>query len=97
VGISRPPVRALVGQTSHLTCESDFEGYHTQRGEHGGQSYQLFQATDDPNEITVLIEFDNEENARGWTEYLQSKKYLIEPEMSNIEISYLDLVEHEQL
>lgn len=77
--------------------KSDFEGYHTERAEHGGKNYQLFQATDDPNKITVLIEFDNEENARGWIEYLQGEEELTEPEMSSVEISYFDLVEHEQL
>lgn len=78
--------------------KSDFEHYHAQRAEHGGQSYQLFQTTDVPNEIIVLIEFDNEENARGWTEYLQGEEEtLAEPEMSGVELSYLGLVEHEEL
>lgn len=77
--------------------KSDFEGYHAQRAEHGGQSYQLFQTTDDPNEIIVLIEFDDEESARGWNEYLQGEEELSEPEMSSVEISYLDLIEHKQL
>ena len=76
--------------------KSDFEGYHTQRAEHGGQSYQLFQAADDPNEIIILIEFDTEENARGWTKYLQGEEESTESGMSSVEISYLDLVEHEQ-
>lgn len=78
--------------------KSDFESYHAQRAEHGGQRYQLFQSTDDPNEISVLIEFTDEESARGWTEYLEeSEGALTEPDMSEVETTYLTLVEQEDL
>lgn len=76
--------------------KSDFESHHGQRAEHGGRSYQIFQATGDPNGIVVLIEFDDEESARGWNEYLHGEEEPADPEMSGAEISYLDLVEHDQ-
>jgi heme-degrading monooxygenase HmoA len=77
--------------------KADFEGYHTRRAEHGGTSYQLFRATDDPDEVVVLIEFDDEASARSWTEYLDAEGELTDPEMTDVELTYLELVEHERL
>jgi quinol monooxygenase YgiN len=74
---------------------ADFESYHDRRAEHGGRSFQLFRSTDDPNEVVVLIEFDSEEDARAWNDYLDSAGELTEPEMSEVDISYLDVVERE--
>lgn len=77
--------------------KADFERYHSRRAEHGGKSYQLFQSTGDENEIVVLIEFDTEENARAWNDYLVGEGELTEPEMTDVEISYLDLTEQKTL
>lgn len=81
----------------YAAWKSAFEGYHSARAEYGATGYQLFQATDSPEEITVLIEFDEEENARAWTEFLRGEGALVEPEMANVELSYLDMVETKQL
>lgn len=76
--------------------KADFERYHSLRADFGGKGYQLLRATDNPNEIVVLIEFDSEEHAREWTNYLKSEGELTEPEMK-AEASYLDMVEQKQL
>lgn len=73
--------------------KADFERYHSRRAEHGAKNYQLLQSTDNPNEIVVLIEFDTEENARAWNEYLVDEGGLTEPEMMDVEITYLDQTE----
>ncbi|WP_396612410.1 antibiotic biosynthesis monooxygenase [Haloferax sp. S1W] len=77
--------------------KSSFEEYHSKRAEFGGKSYQLYQATDNPNEIVVVIEFDSEENAREWSAYLEDEEELTEPDVADIELTYLDLVEQKQL
>ncbi|QIO24083.1 antibiotic biosynthesis monooxygenase [Haloarcula sp. JP-L23] len=77
--------------------KDDFERYHSRRAEYGGESYQLFQSTANPNEITVLIKFDEETNARAWNDYLVGEDELTEPEMHDVEISYLDLTERKAL
>lgn len=77
--------------------KSSFDGYHTLRSEHGGKGYQLFQSAENPNEIVVVIEFDTVENARAWTEYLEGEGELTKPQMSEVELSYLDMVEQKQL
>ncbi|WP_410764397.1 antibiotic biosynthesis monooxygenase [Haloferax sp. DFSO60] len=76
--------------------KADFEQYHSLRADFGGKGYQLFQATDNPNEIVVVIEFDSEQSAREWTNYLKSQGELTEPKMKT-EVSYLELIEQKQL
>ncbi|WP_254279241.1 antibiotic biosynthesis monooxygenase [Haloarcula marina] len=76
---------------------ADFEGYHSRRAEYGGQRYQLFQSTDSPNDIVVLIEFDEEANARAWNDYLVDEGELTDPQMRDVEISYLDLTDQKTL
>lgn len=77
--------------------KADFERYHSRRAEYGEKSYQLFRSTDTPNEITVLIEFDEEANARAWNDYLVGEGELTEPAMAEVEITSLDLMEQKQL
>lgn len=88
-------VKATVGD--YDTWKSAFEGYHTLRAEYGGVEYELYQSADDPNEIVVVIEFDTVENARAWNDYLKSEGELAEPKMSDVEVSYLEMVEQRRL
>ena len=57
----------------------------------------MFRSTDDPNEFVVVMEFDTEENARGWTEYLETAGELAEPRMSDVEVTYLELIEGQSM
>ena len=77
--------------------KADFESYHDLRAEHGGRSYQLFQSSADPNAVVVLIEFDDEDGARDWVAYLDGERELDDPNMTDVEISYLEMVEQQQL
>jgi heme-degrading monooxygenase HmoA len=79
------------------TWKSAFEAYHTRRAEFGGLRYQLYRTTENPNEIVVIIEFDDEESARAWNEYLLSRGELTDPEMRDVEVSYLSSVERADL
>ncbi len=74
-----------------------FDGYHSRRAEFGGRNYQLFQGSDDANEIVVLIEFETASGARDWVDYLEGEGELTDPSMSNVETSYLDFVERREL
>lgn len=62
--------------TARLTVDdfdswkSDFDGLTPGREEHGVRGHRIFRSTDDANDVVVLLEFDTEERARGWTEYL---------------------------
>lgn len=78
--------------------------YHSRRAEYGATGYRLFQSTDNPKGIVVLIEFDVEEDARAWTEYRAGESDyragesdLGEPEMAKVEPSSLPMVEEKQL
>ncbi|QIO25520.1 antibiotic biosynthesis monooxygenase [Haloarcula sp. JP-L23] len=53
----------------------DFEEWHSSfhdnesyRAEHGEQGYQVFQSADDPNEVIVLFEWDENEDPRAFFE-----------------------------
>ncbi|MFC7229254.1 antibiotic biosynthesis monooxygenase [Salinirubellus salinus] len=72
-----------------------FEENHTAREEHGSEGYHLFRGSDDPDEITVLMEFDTAENARRWESYLREQDDMDAAGMSDVDITYLDLVERQ--
>ena len=59
----------LLGETTVEDFEawkSAFEGNDSFRAEHGQRGYQVFQSVDDPNEIAVLFEWDDEEDPRAF-------------------------------
>ncbi|WP_255197371.1 antibiotic biosynthesis monooxygenase [Halorarius litoreus] len=77
--------------------KAEFDRLHEERAKHGGRNYQLFQSSDDPNRIAVLIEFDDEVSARSWNDYLQLDEGKAAPDMTDVEVTYLDMVEHVRL
>ncbi|MFC7203356.1 antibiotic biosynthesis monooxygenase [Haloferax namakaokahaiae] len=76
--------------------KADFERYHSLRADFGGKGYQLYRTTEKSNEIVVVIEFESEQRAREWTNYLKSQGELLEPKME-ADVSYLELVEQKQV
>lgn len=46
--------------------KSAFDGFDPFRTEHGQRGYQVFQSTDDPNEVVVLFEWDDNEDPRAF-------------------------------
>ena len=73
--------------------KSSFDDYTPKREEHGVREHRIYRSTDDPNEIIVVLEFEGEENARAWNEYLEGQDELSGPEMADVEVTYFDLVE----
>lgn len=47
------------------TWKSNFDDNDSYRTDHGQRGFQAFQSTDDPNEVIVLFEWDEQENARA--------------------------------
>jgi len=45
-----------------------FDAHAETRHEYGSRGYRLFRGTDDPNDITMLFEWDSVENARRFLE-----------------------------
>lgn len=45
--------------------QSKFEEYDDYRTEHGQRGYQVLQSVEDPNELVVLFDWDDAENARA--------------------------------
>lgn len=70
-----------------------FEENHAAREEHGSLGYHLLRDTEDPDRITVLLEFDTLANARRWNDYLETEDDPDEAGMSDVEITYLELSE----
>lgn len=48
------------------TWKSQFDEHASTRAEYGERGYRLFHGSDDPNEITILFEWDSAENARSF-------------------------------
>lgn len=48
--------------------KSNFGNNDSYRTEHGQQGYQVFQSTENPNEVVVLFEWDETEDARAFFE-----------------------------
>ena len=45
-----------------------FDEHSTSREENGSKGGRLFRTADDPNEVVILLEWDNLENARQFTQ-----------------------------
>lgn len=81
------------------TTVADFEEWHSSfhdnesyRAEHGERGYQVFQSVDDPNDVTVLFEWDEGEDPRAFFESEGMRKRMSEagvtgrPDMSVLEL-----------
>lgn len=78
------------------TWRSNFHDNDSYRTEHGQQGYQTFQSVDDPNEVTVLFEWDTEENARDLFESEEMRQRLADAGVKGQpEMTFLERVDHE--
>lgn len=74
---------------------SNFDANDAYRTDHGQRGYQAFRSADDPNEVVVLFEWDDRENARAlfdseaWRERLAEAGVKGQPELS-----FLERVDH---
>ena len=86
----------LLGK-SHV---DDFEKWRTNfdqndpyRMEHGQRGYQVFQSSDDPDEVFVLFEWDDRENARELFDSEEMRGRLADAGVQGQpEMTYLDQV-----
>lgn len=88
----RPPVAAVGGFDE---WKSHFDEGDATRREHGQQSAQVFRSVDDPNEVVVLFEWDDEDNARAFHDSEERRE---RREAAGVEehpdVTYLERVEH---
>jgi quinol monooxygenase YgiN len=48
------------------TWKQVFDGFHATRKSAGEKSYHIWQTEDDPNDLNLLFEWDNAENAHSF-------------------------------
>ena len=73
----------------------EFDGMEDLRKANGAREARVFRSADDPNELVILLEWDNMDNARRYTGLPELREAM---ERSGVlgppDISYLDQVEH---
>ncbi|WP_336359921.1 antibiotic biosynthesis monooxygenase [Haladaptatus sp. ZSTT2] len=76
------------------TWKKTFDEHAATRKKNGERSHELFCSDDDPNDVTILMEFDTEAHARGFAESDDLRQVM---ERAGVvgkpEISYLTHVE----
>lgn len=60
------------------TWQSAFHDNESYRAEHGERGYQVFQSVDDPNEVTVLFEWDDDEDPRAFFDSEEMREIMAE-------------------
>ena len=74
--------------------QSTFHSNEDYRNEHGERGYQVFQAVDDPNEIVVLFEWDENKDARAFFESEEMREKMTEAGLTSPpELTVLELVD----
>ena len=71
----------LIGKSSVEDFErwhSAFENNESYRTEHGERGYQVFQSVDDSNEVTVVFEWDENEDPRAFFESAEMRELMTE-------------------
>lgn len=86
----------LLGRSSVEDFEewkSSFQENESYRTEHGELGYQVFQSRDDPNEIVVLFEWDDNEDPRGFFQSEEMRERMADagltdpPELTALELA----------
>lgn len=73
--------------------KSNFERNDPYRTEHGQRSSQIFQSSDDPDEVVVLFEWDDRENARALFDSEEMRERLADAGVKGRpELTYLEQV-----
>lgn len=87
----------LLGKTSVEDFDkwkSNFGDNEPYRTDHGEQGYQVFQSMDDLNEVVVLFEWDERENARDLFESEGMRERLADAGVKGKpELTYLERVD----
>jgi len=89
-------MKYLMGQTTVTEFDrwhSTFKGNASHRAEHGERGYQIFQIADDPNEIVLLFEWDDDSDPRAYFESDETRETMSEAGV----ISPPDLTELEKV
>ena len=74
--------------------KSTFHDNESYRTEHGERGYQVFQSVDDPNEVTVLFEWDENEDPRAFFESDEMREIMAEAGLTGApEITVLESVD----
>lgn len=72
--------------------KSTFHDNESYRTEHGERGYQVFQSVDDPNEVVVLFEWDENEDPRAFFESEEMRDIMAEaglkgrPDLTEVEL-----------
>lgn len=76
------------------TWKSTFHNIDSYRTEHGQRGYQAFQSVDDPNEVVVLFEWDEDEDPRAFFESEEMRENLAEAGLTGRpDLTVLELVD----
>jgi len=73
---------------------STFHNNESYRTEHGERGYQVFQSVDDPNEVVVLFEWDENKDPRAFFESEEMREIMTEAGLTGPpDITVLELVD----
>ncbi len=75
---------------SYTKWKTFFDEKSTARQENGSKEAHLFRNSDDQNEVMILFEWDNNDNARKYMESENIRKYLQNVGAAIVNITYLD-------
>jgi quinol monooxygenase YgiN len=70
-----------------------FNERSTIRKEAGSKEARLFRNSDDQNEVMILFEWDNKENAKKYMESATLQKTLQEAGIKKLKVTYLEEIE----
>lgn len=85
----------LIGKSSVEDFEKwklTFYNNESYRTEHGERGYQVFQSVDDPNEVVVLFEWDENKDPRAFFESEEMREIMTEaglkglPDLTEVEL-----------
>lgn len=77
------------------TWKSNFDDNDSYRTDHGQRGFQVFQSADDPNEVVVLFEWDEAENARSLFASEEMRERLAKAGLKGQpDLSFLKRVDH---
>jgi quinol monooxygenase YgiN len=83
-------VLAKLKVESYERWKTFFDKRSASREESGSKEAHLFRNSDDQNEVVILFEWDNKENARKYMESDNLRKYLQNAGAEIVNITYLD-------
>lgn len=70
-----------------------FDEHTDARLDHGCKRFTVLRGADDPEHVTVVMQFDTEANARSWVEYVEEDDVLAAAGMHDTELTVFDEVE----